>query len=102
MNKVVCNECGKTLFETESIKPVQIGIQCQDKGFIYKNACLFSEKYTSLYFCDDTCAKLFYSKNIKRNPEITKVIDQLKSEIPQMAKDCCKGLDKLSKLFPRQ
>ena len=99
MHNVICDECHARLFATDKANKITIGVEAQSKGFIYKNACLFSDKYTSLIFCNDTCAKLFYSKNIKRNPEITKVINELKAEIPQMTKDCCEGLATLSKVI---
>ena len=85
--EVFCNECGKFLFLSETASLGGRGVEAQSKGFVYKNAALFSDKYTSLYFCSDSCAKEFYGKHIPRNPEITAELTKLKEKIPEMSKD---------------
>lgn len=89
MKNIYCNECGKFLFATSESNMGSIGCEAQKHGFVYKNAVFFSEKYTSLYFCDHTCAKAFYDKNIPKNEEISNAIKKMKTEIPEMAKDVC-------------
>ena len=95
MTEVKCNECGKLLFITKQNSLGAIGAEAQHKGFVYKNACLFSDKYSSLYFCSDECGKNFYKKNIPKNPEVTKKLNELKKEIPEMAKEVSNKMAKL-------
>lgn len=87
MMEVRCDECGKVLFLTSKTSKGEIGCIAQQKGFVYKNAVLFSEDYTSLYFCNNKCAKDFYQKNIPRNPEVTKMLDEAKRNIAQSSKE---------------
>lgn len=84
-----CDECGKVLFKTERERGGALGVEAQDKGFVYKNAFLFSDKYTSLYFCNHDCGKEFYSKHIQRDSKVSAVLEELKKDIPEMAKDVC-------------
>lgn len=95
MKEIVCNECGKFLFKTERENAGAIGAEAQAKGFVYKNACLFSDKYSSLYFCDHGCGKAFYQKNIPRDQQVTKALDEIKKDIPRMANDVA---DKMARL----
>jgi len=102
MVKIKCNECGVFLIETQSENPGRIGAEIQQAGFVYKNACLFSDKYTSLYFCNHECAKSFYLVNIpktEKNIKTQKALDELKKDIPKMAKECSNGLAELTKLL---
>lgn len=102
MKQVVCNECGAVLIETESESPVKIGIEVQQHGFVYKNACLFSDKYRSLYFCNDECCKNFYLTNIPKNEKniaIQKALEETKKEIPRMAKECANSLASLTEFL---
>jgi hypothetical protein len=87
MRPIHCTECGKFLFNTDQDSPGTIGAIAQQKGFVYKNACLFSNEYSSLYFCNDQCGKAFYEKNIPSDPKMSKVIADVKTEIPEMARD---------------
>lgn len=94
---VYCNECKSFLFETEDGKnPGAIGAEAQDKGFVYKNASLFSDVYSSLYFCNHGCGKAFYKENIPRNPELSKSIEDLKREIPGISKSIANRMAKLT------
>lgn len=93
--RVHCDECGKFLFTSETESPGSIGAEAQHKGFVYRNACLFSDKYSSLYFCNEECGKKFYTRNIPKNPEVTEALNELKKEIPEMAKEVSKKMAKL-------
>lgn len=100
MMKVKCNECNKFLFEIEDgTNPGSIGAVCQDKGFVYKNAFLYSDKYSSLFFCNHECGKSFYNKHIPKNQEVTQKLNELKDDIPRMSKECCEGLAKIQSMF---
>ena len=82
MMKVKCNECNKFLFEIEDgTNPGSIGAVCQDKGFVYKNAFLYSDKYSSLFFCNHECGKSFYNKHIPKNQEVTQQLNELKDSM---------------------
>jgi len=92
---VVCNECGKFLFETKQINLGGVGFEAQQKGFVYKNAVLFSDKYRSLFFCNHECRKAFYDKNIPKNEKVSAALEDLKKDIPEMAKDVSKKMANL-------
>lgn len=96
---VLCNECGKELFITEKENLGAIGAECQSKGFTYKNACLYSEKYSSLFFCNKECAKSFYGKHIPKNKEVEEILKDFKNNISETSKELAKKLDKLSKVL---
>lgn len=93
--EVHCNECGKFLFTSRHESLGAVGAEAQQKGFVYKNACLFSDKYSSLYFCSDECGKNFYKKNITSDPEVSKVLEGVRKDIPQMAKEVSNKMAKL-------
>jgi len=100
MRRIICSECREYLFAISQEKGNgYAGAIAQQKGFVYKNACLFSTEYSSLFFCDPDCMKAFYTKNISPNPEITKVLKQLKSEIPQMSRECAQGLGEIQRAY---
>jgi hypothetical protein len=95
MKTIKCNECGKVLFQTETDNDIAAGVQAQDKGFIYKNACLFSDKYTSLFFCKKECYKSFYAREIQKDEAISNVLKEMRAEIPEMAKEIAGKIAKL-------
>lgn len=95
MRPIHCNECGNFLFETQEESPGTIGAIAQQHGFVYKNACLFSKEFSSLYFCNDQCGKAFYKKNIPSDPKMSQVIADVKSEIPGMARNVAGKMAKL-------
>jgi hypothetical protein len=92
---IKCNECGKFLFETETDSTGVAGAQAQDKGFIYKNACLFSDKYTSLFFCNKECCKSFYNREIPKDEESSKILEEMKDKIPEYAAEASKQIETL-------
>jgi hypothetical protein len=95
--KIKCKECGKFLFETETDSTGAAGAQAQDKGFIYKNACLFSGKYTSLFFCKEECFKSFYDREIPKNEKVSKTLKEMKDKIPEYAAEVSQQMETLSK-----
>lgn len=88
---VNCSQCSKHLFDADENN--HIGIQAQDKGFVYKIPILFGGK-EPLYFCNDSCQKTYYETNFsKETRDSAKVIvDDLKKEIPKMVKDTQKAV----------
>lgn len=98
MKTIKCNECDTFLFETNKENNGAIGAEAQERGFVYKNACLYSDKYSSLFFCNDLCGHSFYKNNIPSNPEMGKIVKGLKDDIPKMAKEVG---DKMSQLMER-
>jgi len=96
-NAVFCDECKKLLFISEKNSLGATGAEAQSLGFVYKNACLFSDMHSSLFFCDHVCAKDFYKANIKPNPEMTKTIEEMKARVPEMVAGICEGLAKIQK-----
>lgn len=99
MKKILCNECNKLLFETTLESDGEIGFETQRKGFIFKMAGLYSDKYNCLYFCNKKCAKLFYGKNIPKNPEVTQSLNDLKKKIPEYSKEIASKMNRLVKLL---
>lgn len=81
-----CNECNRFLFSTSTEAWGAIGCEAQNKGFIFKIPILFTDKYERLFFCCKECQKSFYDKNIPKNEEISKTLSDMKSQIPEMAK----------------
>lgn len=98
MKTIKCNECDTLLFETNKENNGAIGAEAQERGFVYKNACLYSDKHSSLFFCNHTCSRSFYRKNIPRNPEMDKIIEDTRKDIPKMAKEVG---EKMSQLMER-
>ena len=99
MRLIYCNECGKFLFETEKESNGAAGAEAQEKGFVFKMPILFSDEYSTLFFCNDNCGKLFYQKHIPKNQEASKKLSQLKSEIPDRAKEICMSLNVIQNLI---
>jgi hypothetical protein len=92
MRIIKCNECSKFLFETDAENNGVAGVQAEKKGFIYKNACLFSDKYTSLFFCTKECYKSFYDREIPKNDGISKELKDMKAKIPEYAAEAAKQI----------
>ena len=85
--KIICNECEKFLFETDKESNGATGAEAQSKGFVFKMPIMFSDKYSTLFFCDHTCGKAFYDKNIPKNEEASIKLAELKKDIPRIAKE---------------
>lgn len=98
-NDIFCDECEKYLFMSRTCSLGASGAEAQQLGFVYKNACLFSDTYSSLFFCSHTCAKAFYARNIPGDPKMTAAIEEMKADIPKMTKEICEGLARIQKAF---
>jgi len=99
MRSIICNEREKFLFETDKESNGAAGAEAQSKGFVFKMPFMFTDKYSTLFFCNHTCAKSFYSKNIPKNEKSTQILSDLKKEIPRMVKETCDGLQQLSDMI---
>lgn len=99
--KINCNECGSFLFETENESDGAAGAEAQSKGFVFKMPFLFTDKFTSLFFCDHNCGKAFYSKNIPKNDDASKIIESLKADIPKMSKEICDRMQKIKEVIQK-
>ena len=97
-----CDECQKKLFSTNETRMGAVGFEAQNKGFIYKIPALFTDKYERLFFCCKDCYISFYDKNIPKNENISNAIKDIKADIPQMAKECAKGLSKIQSMFNKK
>lgn len=95
---IICNECGKELFETEKSDGAA-GYQAQKLGFVFKMPFLFNcdKDYTCLFFCNHECGKLFYVKHIQATDEQKEQLQNLKLKIPIMTKDIASGLAEIQK-----
>lgn len=98
---IECNNCGKHLFTHYNTDMVMAGIEAMNKGFIYKNAMLFTGVDTKLFFCNEDCKKPYYENNIPKNKEISDILKQMKKEIPDMAAAVCNRMGNLSKAFKK-
>lgn len=96
-NIIFCDECKVLLFVSTKDSLGASGAEAQQLGFVYKNACLFSKTYSSLFFCNHDCAKAFYARNIPKDPKMTASIEEMKAKIPEMIKEICEGLAKIHK-----
>jgi hypothetical protein len=97
--KIKCNECGAFLFDTDTESLGAAGVQAQEKGFIYKNACLFSAKYTSLFFCSNECGKSFYHREIPKDEDVSATLKDMREKVPEYAADLSKKLAALVESF---
>jgi len=99
MRRIDCDECGKFLFETDKQSDGAAGAVAQSKKFVFKMPILFTDKYSALFFCDNTCSKSFFDKNIPKNEEMSKLIEDMKKQIPSMVKETCNGLQRISDII---
>lgn len=94
---VTCDYCKKFLFQTNRTSKGAAGVEAQQRGFIYKLPVLFTNKYTSLYFCNEACCKSFYKANIPVNPKVSQALAEIRKEIPAMAEEVANKMDALFK-----
>ncbi len=99
MRKIYCSECGNFLFDTEKESDGAAGAEAQAKGFVFKMPFMFTEKYTCLFFCNHTCGKSFYQKNVPKNEDASKKLRELRENIPDMTKKLCSELHEIQKAF---
>jgi hypothetical protein len=100
--KILCDQCKKFLFEWEETKSMgTAGAEAQRLGFVFKMPFLFTDKYTTLFFCSKECSRKFYKDNIPVSPEATKELLAFKKDIPKLSKDVANKLDMLSKIIKR-
>ncbi|WP_419033420.1 hypothetical protein [Dysgonomonas gadei] len=96
MNKDIhCDECHRFLFSTTTESWGAIGCEAQHKGFIYKIPILYTDKYERLIFCAKECQKIFYDKHIPKNEKVNEVLNDMKKQIPDMAKNVSAKMAKL-------
>ena len=80
-----CDNCNEWLMVVDASK--NIGAQVHQRGFIYKNAVLFTNKDTPLHFCTVGCQKEYYDKYIPKDDAISKQLEEVRKEIPRMASE---------------
>jgi len=86
---VKCNQCKKVICEAD--RECHIGFQVEEAGGVYKLPFLFNSSSDPLYFCSKPCKEVYYEANIPKNEVVTKTLNELKEEIPQMAADTIKA-----------
>lgn len=95
--KIVCNCCEAHLFDTNEQDGVLIGIEAQSKGFVYKNAILFTGVDTKLMFCNTICKDKYYKAYIPKNQDISDMLSDMRKEIPDISKQICTRMANLVK-----
>lgn len=95
MKKIICSECGKTLFTTHKSGGV-VGAEAQRLGFIVKMPILYGVEGI-FFFCDKEHCDSWFSKNVPKDKEMDKLLSEARKKIPEMAKDLCKRMDALQK-----
>lgn len=98
MRKIHCAECKKYLFSTDE-SDGSAGSKAQRLGFIFKMPFLYTTKYSCLFFCCKECQKKFYDKNIPKDPEVDKKLEEFRKKIPEMSKDLSERVNAIVKLF---
>lgn len=94
--EVRCSECGKFLWTSTKDSLGALAVEAP-KEVVVKNACLFSSKYSWLFFCSKECTKEFYTKNVGRNSEVTAVLEDMKKNIPEASREIADKMDSLIK-----
>lgn len=100
--EINCNKCNSHLFTTSQEDMVQVGIEAMGKGFVYKNAILFTGVDTKLFFCNKACSKEYYSLKIPKDEGINEVLEGLRKSIPDMSKEICNKMDVLTKALRKK
>lgn len=93
---IKCDRCNKILFTP---KDGEIPSQAIGLGFVYKNAILYTNTNTPLYFCSQICTKLYYRKFIPKNPEVDKAMKEIREGIPAASKEIAGKMVKLIKIL---
>lgn len=99
---ILCNECGRFLFTATAQAWGAIGCEAQDNGFIFKIPILFTNKYERLFFCTKDCQNAFYNKNIPKDEKVSEILSDMKSKIPDVAKDFRINMEALSDALRNQ
>ena len=89
---VKCKQCGNVICEAD--REIHIGFQVEEAGGVYKLPFLFNGSSDPLYFCSTSCKDVYYEANIPKNEKVTNALNELKAEIPQMAKDTIEAATK--------
>jgi len=96
---IICNECGKFLFNTEKKSIGAAGAEAQERGFVFKMPFLFTDKYDALFFCDHKCGSKFYKLNIPKNKDAEAKLKELKKNIPKFSKETASKLSEFQKML---
>lgn len=91
-----CSQRSKQLFEANENS--HIGIQAENKGFVYKIPILFGGN-KPLYFCNHDCQKTYYETNFSKETrdKAKDIVEELKKETPKMVKDTQKAINNFIK-----
>lgn len=87
---VVCDHCKQLIKAVDPNK--HIGIQIEEAGGVYKIPILWNGSSDPLYFCSFLCKDTYYEVNIPKNPKMTKILAEMKAEIPKMAEETAKHM----------
>lgn len=96
--KIICAECSKLLFE-HSNDDCSAVFKAKELGYIFKNPILFTGKSESLYFCNEAHKNQYFAKNIPKDENVSKMIEDMKADIPNASQQIAEKMDSLLKLF---
>lgn len=91
-NSIKCNCCGRPLMSVdERDKPGTIASKVVIAGYVAANPVLYTGISEWLYYCSDDCKILDYKTvlhpvNKKHIRAVTNTIEELRAEVPNMAK----------------
>lgn len=94
LRKIVCSQCGKTLFYTDAESDGEAGaFEAEQYGVIYKMPFLYNPKVTSAFFCNKNCNNRWFAENSdkKVQEKAKEIIDNIKKEIPDIVENAIKG-----------
>lgn len=100
MNSVYCKECDQFLFASpETDSEVVNMIKATKLGHVAKNPILFTGRSEHLIFCNKDCQKSYFDKHIPQNPEMNKILDEIKKEIPEASKKIAESVYNFKELL---
>lgn len=100
MQTIQCNQCLVSLGEVDETK--HIGIQIQDKGYIYKIPILYGGD-SPLYFCSKECQNEYFEQNYSEETrtKANEIVSDLKKEVPKMVEDTLKATNNFMQQIKR-
>lgn len=103
MTKVICDHCGKFLFETNAENKGAIASEAKHKGYVVKLPILYGITNGFKIFCCSDCYNTWFDEHVspEQKEEGEKSFNELKNKLtsPEFTKGLQDGLTKIQNLF---
>lgn len=97
---IICDECGRHLFDTEKSSDGATGAEAERLGFVFKIPVLYGICECK-FFCDKVCCKQWFKRNV--SPEDKKEgdssVSKIKERKDEFVKGFCQGAAAIQELF---